>query len=413
MNNPLEMSDDDFLKSQPPAIEEQEESKEDNPDKKDDADSSGSEDQVDQDPDNSNPDEGNDNGDQSTNSDDPDEGEGEGNDQQTEPDGEQSGSEGEENNLNDKKDADSLQKTNLDDKISVKDDSIQKKSSTDSDKDKSKITPSIDYEGFYKKIMKPLKANGKMIELRTPEEAIQLMQMGANYTRKMQAIAPYRKTLLMLENNGLLDENKLSFLIDLDKKNPEAIKKLIKESGIDPMEIDTDADIKYQEGNHRVTDEEATFASIINDIRESDNGTETLNVINSWDDASKEVLWKNPEIARVIHEQINSDNKIFEIINNEINRRKTLGTIPPNTPFLQAYKIVGDELVQEANRQQQLQARKEPVVTKPAVKKSKLTNSDKVKSAATTRTTSKTATKFINPLAMDDDEFLKQMKNRL
>ncbi len=399
MNNPLEMSDDDFLKSQPPAIEEQEEPK-------DDADSSGSEDQVDQDPDNSNPDEGNDNGDQFTNSDDPDEGEGEGDDQQTEPDGE-------ENNLNDKKDTDSLQKTNLDDKISVKDDSTQKKSSTDSDKDKSKITPSVDYEGFYKKIMKPLKANGKMIELRTPEEAIQLMQMGANYTRKMQAIAPYRKTLLMLENNGLLDENKLSFLIDLDKKNPEAIKKLIKESGIDPMEIDTDADIKYQEGNHRVTDEEATFASIINDIRESDNGTETLNVINSWDDASKEVLWKNPEIARVIHEQINSDNKIFETINNEINRRKTLGTIPPNTPFLQAYKIVGDELVQEANRQQQLQARKEPVVTKPAVKKSKLTNSDKVKSAATTRTTSKTATKFINPLAMDDDEFLKQMKNRL
>lgn len=409
-DNPLEMSDDDFLKSQPPVIEE-EESKEDNQ-QTDGDDSSGSEDQ---DPDKTNPDEGNDNGDdnQFTNSDDPDEGEDQGDDQQTEPDGDQSDSEGEENNLNDKKDDDSSQKTDLNAKISVKDDSTQKNSSTEPDKDKSKITPSVNYEEFYKKVMKPLKANGKMIELKTPEEAIQLMQMGANYTRKMQAIAPYRKTLLMLENNGLLDENKLSFLIDLDKKNPEAIKKLIKESGIDPMEIDTDADIKYQEGNHRVTDEEATFASIINDIRESDNGTETLNVINSWDDASKEVLWKNPEIARVIHEQINSENKIFETINNEIVRRKTLGTIPPNTPFLQAYKIVGDELVQEANRQQQLQVRKEPVVTKPAVKKSKLTNSDKVKSATTTRTTSKPAAKFINPLAMDDDEFLKQMKNRL
>lgn len=57
------------------------------------------------------------------------------------------------------------------------------------------------------------------IELRDSSEAVQLMQKGANYTRKMQDIAPHRKVLLMLENNGLLDEGKLSYLIDLEKKN--------------------------------------------------------------------------------------------------------------------------------------------------------------------------------------------------
>ena len=91
-----------------------------------------------------------------------------------------------------------------------------------------------DYEAFYKEVMTPFKANGKLIELRNPAEAVQLMQMGANYTRKMQAIQQHRKVLTMLENNGLLDEGKLSFLIDIEKKNPDAIQKLVKESGIDP-----------------------------------------------------------------------------------------------------------------------------------------------------------------------------------
>ena len=61
----------------------------------------------------------------------------------------------------------------------------------------------------YNKIMAPFKANGKMIELRSPEEAVSLMQMGANYTRKMQELQPHRKTLLMLQDNNLLDAEKL------------------------------------------------------------------------------------------------------------------------------------------------------------------------------------------------------------
>ncbi len=74
----------------------------------------------------------------------------------------------------------------------------------------SKETPP-DYKALYEKVMAPLKANGKTIDIKSPEELIQLAQMGANYTRKMQAIAPHRKVLLMLENNGLLDEGKLCF----------------------------------------------------------------------------------------------------------------------------------------------------------------------------------------------------------
>ena len=85
-------------------------------------------------------------------------------------------------------------------------------------------TKPVDYEAFFKQVMAPFKANGRTIELKSPDEAIRLMQMGAGYGRKIQDLQPHLKVLRMLEKNELLDENKLSFLIDVNAKNPEAIK---------------------------------------------------------------------------------------------------------------------------------------------------------------------------------------------
>ena len=132
-----------------------------------------------------------------------------------------------------------------------KKESIKSSGSVDKSKETIESSGSVDYEAFYKKVMAPFKANGKMITLRSPEEAIQLMQQGANFTKKMQAIAPHRKLLIMLENNGLLDESKINYLIDLDKKNPEAIKKLVKDAGIDPKDIDTQAEKKKHQSNNK------------------------------------------------------------------------------------------------------------------------------------------------------------------
>ena len=272
----------------------------------------------------------------------------------------------------------------------------------------SEKSATIDYKKFYEKIMTPFKANGKLITLKTPEEAIQLMQMGANYTRKMQAIAPYKKTLLMLENNGLLDEDKLSFLIDLDKKNPEAIKKLIKDAGIDPMDIDTSTEPQYKEGSHKVSNEEAAFMTVLDDLKQSQDGMQTIKEINSnWDDASKNILWSSPDIMRTIHQQ--RENGVYQLIVDEMERQRTLGNISPETPFLVAYKQIGDALV--ANKQK---AVPQPVAVKAkTVKTSTLKNNEKAKAAAPNRTTPSAPKRFINPLAMSDEEFLKQMKDRL
>ena len=285
------------------------------------------------------------------------------------------------------------------------------------DKDKPAVVET-DYKSFHDQVMAPFKANGKMIQLKSPEEAIALMQMGANYTRKMQEIQPHRKVLLMLENNGLLDEGKLSYLIDLDKKNPDAIKKLVKDAGIDPLDIDTSEEPAYREGNHRVSDEEAAFRGVLDDLSTTDTGKRTLQVINStWDQASKELLWKNPGVMNLINQQ--RELGIYDRILTEVERRKALGQVPINQPLLQIYQQVGQEMVagnafadivQPAQQPRETVA---PVASRVVPPKPVVKNGDRATAAAPSKAAAKPAKVIVNPLSMSDDDFLKQFQGRL
>ena len=285
------------------------------------------------------------------------------------------------------------------------------------------VDPRQKYEDDYNRIMAPFQANGKTITLKSPEEAIQLMQMGANYTRKMQAIAPQRAILTMLQNNGLLDQDKLSYLIDLDKKNPDAIKKLIKESGIDPLDIDVSAEPNYQPGNHRVADKEVAFNTVLDDMKSTDSGLDTLLEINSkWDQASKTFLWEKPEIMEAIHTQ--RGNGIYARITEEMDRRTTLGQIPSGTSFLAAYELVGNEIAavdgfadllapQPVTTPKPVETPKPaPVAIRPATIKPQIANNEKAAAASNNRAVPTAAETVINPLSESDEAFLKRTEGR-
>ena len=265
----------------------------------------------------------------------------------------------------------------------------------------------VNYEDFYKKVMAPFKANGKTISLKSPDEAIQLMQMGANYTRKMQSIAPYRKTLMMLEKAQLLDEDRLSYAIDLLNGNQEAIKKLLKDTKVDPLEFNTEDNVNYQPGlNNRVSDAEVNFKSTLDDLVSTADGLNTVKEINTnWDEESKGELWKEPRLMNIIHQQKMAG--IYDQIADEVNRRKVLGIIPSNVPFIYAYNQVGQEMAQQRQAQSQSKNR-EPIAVRPAMTKTDngINNAARVKAAAPTRTTPKSVKPFINPLSMSDEEFM-------
>lgn len=279
-----------------------------------------------------------------------------------------------------------------------------------------------DYEALYKGLIKPLKANGKEITLRSHDELVQLAQQGANYTRKMQEIAPHRKTLMMLENNGI-DQEQLSFLIDLSKKDPTAIQKLLKDSQINPLDIDVEAETTYRGGNHSVSDEEANFRTAIDDASASDTGRVVLQAINgTWDQASKELLFNQPGIIETMVQQYEAG--FYERIAGEVDRRRVLGQVPQSMTFLQAYKTVGDQMVASGMLQDLVEKDTPPVQTPPAAApapvavrvapvKPQVAANPRAEAAAPTRTAPNVARKLVNPLAMSDDDFLKQFQNRL
>lgn len=280
-----------------------------------------------------------------------------------------------------------------------------------------KESSSGDYKGFYDRVMAPFRANGRLIQLKDADEVISLMQKGADYTKKMQQLQASRKFLMMLENNDLLDEAKLTFLIDLHQKNPDAIKKLIKDANLDPVEMDMN-EVKYKQGSHRVTDQEVAFKSIIGEITSLDGGRETLQSVHGWDEASKADLWKNPRLLEIIHNHHVTG--VYMRIGEEIERRKILGQIPAEMSFLQAYQAVGNEMQARGAFGSPAQTQQTPPkpggngtppVIRPAVKTPvppKVSDS-KVRAAAPTRTTNgRIAQPTTNYLSMTDDDFLKQ-----
>lgn len=263
-----------------------------------------------------------------------------------------------------------------------------------------------DYEELYKRVIAPFKANGREVTPQSVEEVIQLMQMGANYTRKMQDIAPYRKVLTMLQNNELLDEDKLSFLIDLNKKDKVAIQKLLKDAELDPLDIDTSEEVNYVAGNHRVSNEEVALNGVLEDVLATPTGAETVQVISQqWDQASKEIIWKDPSIVNVINQQ--RANGIYDKIVSEIERQRIFGAVPYNMPFIDAYRAVG----QKMNEAGMLNP--EPVGRTSTTHPPKVSNNNRAKAASTTRSIPRKTNAGIDPLSLSDDEFLEFMAGRV
>lgn len=269
---------------------------------------------------------------------------------------------------------------------------------------KEEPTP-VNFEAEYNRIMAPFKANGKEIKLQNPDDVIRLMQMGANYTKKMQALQPNMKLLKMLENQGLLDEGKLNYLIDIHKGNPAAIQQLVKQSGIDPLEIDTSKDPGYVPGNHSVSDKELQFNNVLNDVSSTQEGADIIVAIDKqWDDASKQALYNEPEILTHLLNQKQAG--VYDQIAGEVERRRILGELA-NVPFIQAYHIVGQHM-QTNNLLKGQQPAPTVVETRAAVPPvNPVVNSDKARAASPTKTAPTSVKQELNPLAMSDEEFMK------
>lgn len=215
---------------------------------------------------------------------------------------------------------------------------------TDSDTDENdELDETATYKATHELLMGKFKANGVEMQVSTPQEALRLMQMGANFNKKMTELKPLRQTVKALVNAGIKSPEQLNFLLDLHNKDPKAINKLVKDAGIDPMDLDTSKESDYQpDTQSRVSNAEITLDQVLDSIEDSESGQRTLKIIGSdWDAQSKQILFKNPEIIKGIEDNVQRG--VFDVINAEVIKQRALGHLT-GVSDIQAYHDVGQQL---------------------------------------------------------------------
>lgn len=253
----------------------------------------------------------------------------------------------------------------------------------------------------FSRILKPFRANGKDISVKSVDEALSLMQMGANYTKKMQALQPTLKMVKSLEKNQLLDEDKLNYLIDLSNKDPKAIARLVKEADYDPMSLD-DEEVEYTPTNHQVSEQSMKLDTVLESIESTPTYDKCIDVVgNQWDKVSQQLLTQEPNLIAELNEQMSVG--IFDKITAEVERAKMFGGLSGLSDF-EAYRTVGAQMHKAGG----LEAPQAQPVARTQVKPNDATRSLKRRAAATPKTARKTTKAVTNDyLNMSDEEFLK------
>ena len=274
----------------------------------------------------------------------------------------------------------------------------------------------VDYKAEYEKLLKPFKANGRDIQVGSVDDAIALMQMGANYNKKMAALKPNMKLMKMLENHDLLSEEKLNYLIDLSRKDAGAINKLIKESGIDPLTLDTEKADGYTPKSYKVDEREIELDMVLEQIQHSQAYPKTLEVVSKqWDPASRQTVANSPQLLKIINDHV--DRGIYDVISAEVERERIFGRLNGMSD-IEAYRQVGDSIqarggfdhLSQKRTDQGQQAPARPVVVQP---KPRVADNDKLREMRKAASTSKPASASaapasdFNPLALSDEEFSK------
>lgn len=259
----------------------------------------------------------------------------------------------------------------------------------------------------------PFKANGRQMQVSNVQDVMSLMQMGANYNKKMAGMKPSLRMLKMLENNDLLDEDKISNLIDISKKNPAAIAHLVKDSGIDPLDIDTAEADDYKPETYTVDDREVELDSVLDDIRATPQFKDTMEIISTkLDLKSREELYEDPAAIKIINDHVGAG--LFPQLMNIVENERAVGRLT-DLSDIDAYKHVGD-VIQANGGFARLENTEQPGMTQPAAVKQtpsakKVGTSPQLKkqkrAAASTKGSPGGAAAEYNPLALSDEEFNK------
>lgn len=293
--------------------------------------------------------------------------------------------------------------------------------------EQTKDLTSEDYEKAYKDLLKPLWARGHNFTPRNIEEVKTLMSQGVDYLYKTQQLAKSRKQVELLQRENISDAD-LTFLIDLKKGDPEAVKKFFADNKLNPYDIDTSEEVKYQPKTQMVDDATLALRDSVNNLMAKPDGRDCYNeLVNTLDTESQNYFLKEPQLLDTFYQHqhtiVGNNKSLYTIIKEEIDHAKALGQLPQNMTFLDAYRTVGDNLLrvnQAVNQPSYNQVNQVRSTTAPEIHQrlgsvqNRANTNEKLRSAGVSPKTKATRSKqVIDPFDMPDDEFLKQFDGRL
>lgn len=153
------------------------------------------------------------------------------------------------------------------------------------------------------------RANGKDYEFSSEEIVDQFPKIfgqAMDYTKKMQTIKPWRKTIDAIEG-AELSHNDVSLMIDVLKGDKDAITEVLKRTGTDTLELDTETDSRYVAKDYGRDDSALAIKDIVDDISRDEEYSTTHNILSKdWDEKSWNAMTENPEMIRLLHTDVKS-----------------------------------------------------------------------------------------------------------
>lgn len=195
------------------------------------------------------------------------------------------------------------------------------------------------------------KANGREFKF-TQDEMLEqfpkIFGQAMDYTKKTQAMKPWRKTIDAIEQAKLGHED-INLMIDVMKGNKEAIAEVMKRTGVDSLEIDTE-NSKYTPNDYGRDDKALAIKDIVEEISVDKEYETTHRVLSKeWDDKSFREMTEDPDLIRLLHVDVKTG--MFDKVQPIADKIKVLDR--GSKTDLEYYRLASIELAQqqqEANR---------------------------------------------------------------
>ena len=207
-------------------------------------------------------------------------------------------------------------------------------------------TTEIDYKAFYESVTKDFKASGKVMPgVKDPEKFIKALQMATDYALKTAAIKPALKRVKLLEG---VSDAEFEEMLDFRKRNPEVIKKALKDANLDPIDLDMEH-VNYVPQQRVPSDAEYEYREVVEDLAKDAKFTNTRNVIlNELDPKSKEMVLTDTRVLKALHEEVASGR--FEQIQAQAVQLRAFGNIPSDVPDLELFASIAKQMDENSGK---------------------------------------------------------------